>query len=216
MQQRLEEYLSQVEHELRTVPAPQRDEELREMRQHLVDNVTVNQEILGYDEEQAVATALEEFGAPKKLAREILAAWCRGDEKTNRRKVLAATFCSTASMSVGVAIVNSLGHIANAPPIPWEHSALMQGNVLVWAAMTWAITGAITAAIFARHPKIGPWIALSAISVWLYLATISNIEQPLREFPAIAAYVMASASWTGWWVKIATRWQRNRERARIV
>lgn len=70
MQNQLEKYLSQIEKQLATLPAEQRQEELREIRSHLQqmieDNIT-----RGQDADRAVAKALEQFGSAHKVGREL-------------------------------------------------------------------------------------------------------------------------------------------------
>lgn len=70
----IEEYLEEVTQQLGSLPAERREEELREMRQHL-DETVVNSRKQGLSEEQAVAAALTRFGTPKEAAESVIWAW---------------------------------------------------------------------------------------------------------------------------------------------
>ena len=213
MQQRLEEYLSQVESELRTVPATQRDDELREMRQHLIDNVTVNQEILGYDEEQAVATAIEEFGAPQKLAAEVLTVWQRGERRINLRSLVGATLCSTVCFCVASAFVNSV-ESATAPIVS---GMLKQMMFVAWGMLSLAFAGSVTGLLFPRRAIYGTWLALSTIYfVYLCEASVGHPASLAMNLYSISVCTALCGSWTAWWTRLAMRWNHNRERKQTV
>ena len=74
MHKQLEDYLAQVTRQIGSIPKPRRDEELKEMRAHLVSAVTANQE-LGQSEDVAVANALDDFGTPVEAALNVVRAW---------------------------------------------------------------------------------------------------------------------------------------------
>ncbi len=78
----LESYLAEVAAHLNTLPVKQRTEELGEMRQHLLNAVTVNQE-LNQSEEDAAASAVAQFGTPKDLSENVVWAWRRGRHRTD-------------------------------------------------------------------------------------------------------------------------------------
>ena len=80
----LEAYLEQVAAHLSALPPKRRNEELREMRQHLLNALTVNRE-LGQTEEDAAANAVMQFGTPEDLGDNLIWAWRRGENKLNRR-----------------------------------------------------------------------------------------------------------------------------------
>lgn len=69
----LEKYLAEVAEHLASLPKARRSEELAEMRQHLGRSATVNRE-QGQSEEEAVQTALVQFGSPKELAEQMVMA----------------------------------------------------------------------------------------------------------------------------------------------
>lgn len=72
----LEDYLAEVEAKLSVLPAKRREEEMREMRQHLADAVRVNRE-LGQNEDEVAANALTEFGSVEEASEGILWSWKR-------------------------------------------------------------------------------------------------------------------------------------------
>ena len=74
MHKQLEDYLAEVARQIGSIPKPRRDEELREMRAHLVNAVAANRE-LGQSEDVAVAHALNDFGTPAEAALNVVRAW---------------------------------------------------------------------------------------------------------------------------------------------
>lgn len=74
MYQQLEDYLAQVSQQIVSIPKPRRDEELKEMRAHLLLAVAANQE-QGQAEDVAVANALTAFGTPAEASESVLIAW---------------------------------------------------------------------------------------------------------------------------------------------
>ena len=70
MQNQLEKYLSQIEKQLSTLPAEQRQGELREIRSHLEMMIEANV-ARGDDSNEAMMKALEQFGAAEKVGREL-------------------------------------------------------------------------------------------------------------------------------------------------
>ena len=96
MPSRLEAYLEQVAAQLSALPTKRRTEELREMRQHLLNAVTVNQE-LGQSEEDAATNAVLQFGEPEDLGENLVWAWRREEKKLNKHsfRVAAASTLTT-------------------------------------------------------------------------------------------------------------------------
>lgn len=74
MHKPLEDYLTQVAQQIASIPKPRRDEELKEMRAHLLMAVAANQE-QGQAEEMAVVNALKAFGTPAEASANVLTAW---------------------------------------------------------------------------------------------------------------------------------------------
>lgn len=74
MHKPLEDYLAEVARQIVSIPEPRRDEEIKEMRSHLLAAIAANQE-RGQAEDAAVARALEAFGTPEEASASILIAW---------------------------------------------------------------------------------------------------------------------------------------------
>jgi len=73
----IEHYLAKVAAQLRSLPVARRNEELREMRQHLLSTVEAHQE-LGATQQQAVEATLHQFGSSSEAASGLTRAWRRG------------------------------------------------------------------------------------------------------------------------------------------
>lgn len=66
MQTKLEKYVSQIERHLAELPAKEREEELQEIQSHLEMMIAENV-ARGYDSDNAVEKALEQFGSAEKI-----------------------------------------------------------------------------------------------------------------------------------------------------
>jgi uncharacterized membrane protein len=84
MHKQLEDYLAQVARQLGSLPAQRRDDELKEMRVHLMSAVLANRE-LGQPEETAVKNALTEFGTPEEASANVLWVWRRQGWKQSKK-----------------------------------------------------------------------------------------------------------------------------------
>lgn len=80
----LENYLSEVNAHLGTLPPKRRADELREMRAHLENAMVVSRE-MGRPEAEAAASAVEQFGAARDLGENVVWAWRRGRTLDGRR-----------------------------------------------------------------------------------------------------------------------------------
>ncbi len=74
--QRIERYLATIAGRLRSLPPSLREEELREVRQHL-DALVASHRARGADESAAVDAALRQFGRPERIGRQIGTVWAR-------------------------------------------------------------------------------------------------------------------------------------------
>ena len=72
----LERYIAEIGMRLGALPAARRDEELRELRQHLTALVEGHR-ARGLSEDAAVAAALRQFGRAEQLGQDLHAAWAR-------------------------------------------------------------------------------------------------------------------------------------------
>ena len=80
----LEDYLAEVSAQLGSLLAKQRDEEMREMRHHLLSAMEANRD-LGQSEDEAAANALTEFGTSEQASESLLWA-CQPDLRKKMRK----------------------------------------------------------------------------------------------------------------------------------
>jgi len=80
----LENYLAEVQVKLSPLPAKRREEEMREMRQHLLNAVIVNREF-GQSEEEAETNAVAEFGPSQEAAASLVRTWQQGRQRKNKR-----------------------------------------------------------------------------------------------------------------------------------
>ena len=104
MHKQLEDYLAEVARQIGSIPKPRRDEELREMRAHLVSAIAANQE-LGQSEDVAAANALNDFGTPAEAALSVVRAW-RGFAWKHGVK----TFWTMVGISVALLLVSDRVH----------------------------------------------------------------------------------------------------------
>lgn len=72
----LENYLAEVRAKLSALPLKRREEEMREMRQHLLSAMEANRD-LGQGEDEAAMNALNEFGTSAEASESVLWAWRR-------------------------------------------------------------------------------------------------------------------------------------------
>ena len=77
MHRRLEEYCRKVDSGLWALPRPRREEEMRELREHLAA-LTAAGEAEGGTDGDAARAALARFGPPQALGRQIARTWWRG------------------------------------------------------------------------------------------------------------------------------------------
>ena len=88
----LEAYLDQVAAHLSALPAKRRNEELREIRAHLLNAVAANCK-MNQPQEEAARNAVVQFGMPDELGKSLFVAWQR-EEKLNKRSFWGAAACT--------------------------------------------------------------------------------------------------------------------------
>jgi hypothetical protein len=66
----LDRYIETIAARLKTLPAAQRDEEMREIRQHL-DALVAGHRAAGLSEDEAVKVAIRQFGHAEQVGREL-------------------------------------------------------------------------------------------------------------------------------------------------
>ncbi len=102
MYKQLEEYLSEVAKGLVVLPPARREEELSEIRQHLLSAVAGSEE-KGRTEDEAVQIAVKQFGTPQAVSKQIVSAWRREAWKQGMRTqpelILFAVFSLAITLS---------------------------------------------------------------------------------------------------------------------
>lgn len=213
MHHRLEDYLSQVAAELSELPGEQREEDLREMRQHLANAMTVNQEILRQDEDLALENALVEFGAPKELAAEMLTAWRRGEAKENRRSLAGAMLCSAVSLTTGFWLLLNAARSFYTP----GHEVLADISALSWSLAIWTIAGVLNGVLFPRRALTGIRIAiLTSYSLTAFRILATHSQHVLTALCCMIVYMGATEIWTRWWIKLAILWRKRHPRVKAA
>ena len=93
----LANYLNIIEHELRDLPAPARENEIREIESHLHALIQAEQQLEATNEADATEIALRQFGAPRQIGRKLRKAWERARPEAGWRVTLA-------SVAIGIAL----------------------------------------------------------------------------------------------------------------
>ncbi len=109
----LENYLSEVAAHLGALPVARRNEELREMRAHLLSAVAAYQE-LGETEQEALESALRQFGPSSQVAGGLTHAWRRGHG--SRRDTAKAGLFGVAVLWGVYGLCGFLGHYLESHP----------------------------------------------------------------------------------------------------
>jgi len=213
MHRLLEDYLSQVENELRPMPAEQREQDLREMRQHLLKAIAVNQEVTGHSEEKATENAIKEFGSPQKLAAEMLSAWRRGDKKENRRSLIGALLCQLASKCIISILFIAFGFSILTTQYG-KHELLIGSLLVLWNATSLAATGIVSAYFFPMRAIAATWI-LAVVDICITWYQISHTPVPNmgKELHLAAFDAIISPLWTILFIHLVIRRRTNRKRA---
>lgn len=66
----MERYLNSVSSRLTDLPADERDDQMREIRQHL-ESLVADQRAYGLDQDEAVAAALNQFGGSDQIGKQL-------------------------------------------------------------------------------------------------------------------------------------------------
>lgn len=90
----IEDYLAEAARELHALPIARRNEELKELRGHLLEAVAVNRSD-GQNDDEAAASAVGQCGPPAEAARGIVATWLR-DGTLAKRSFWGALACASA------------------------------------------------------------------------------------------------------------------------
>ncbi len=229
----LETYLSEVEATLSALPTKQRAEELREMRTHLENAVTVGRE-MGRTEDEAVADAVAQFGTPEDLGGNIVWAWRRGETR-DKRSLWGAATCALA-LSFLLSNSSLSGTFLDAPV---RNAITILGDVLgiwlhIWRFMSplapslisgvllHSLAGGLCGLIFPKRALLGAmlgimaWYGISLAILFTVIGTEGLADSPYwcRWMPLEYTTSTLSALGAAWAV---SRWRNARiSRARLV
>ena len=159
MHTQLEAYLEQVAAQLSALPPKRRNEELREMRQHLLNAVTVNQE-LGQSEEDAAANAVMQFGTAEDLGNNLVWAW-RREETLNKKSLLGAIACTSVLLfTIPIIYTTLLGGLINLFMLRLERAYHWPGTAIsalyfILGLPAYALIGAGSGRLFPRRAVLG-------------------------------------------------------------
>jgi hypothetical protein len=135
---RIEAYLAEVAKQLAvmqiavlpkpliSVPKPRMDEELKEMRQHLLNAVSAHQEN-GQSKDKATANALADFGTPEVASANVLATWLMFIRKSGLK---------TFGTMVGIGLIVPIMQIMASPNAAATHTWL---GVALITVVTWGL-----------------------------------------------------------------------------
>ena len=191
----LESYLAEVRAKLGALPTKRREEEMREMRQHLLNAVIVNQE-LGQTENEAAANALAEFGPSREAAASLVWAWQQGKQRKSKR-----FFWRMSAVSIGVFVIEGVlrPHII-VPLIPMMAYALV---TMAWKRLspqtppTWWTYQALPVSL----PQC--WLATASVGIGC-LIYFFTVPHALAQAPLLTTIyaVGLSLAWAKWlWVQ---------------
>ena len=155
MHSQLEAYLDQVAAHLSALPVKRRNEELREMRQHLLNAVTVNQE-LGQSEEDAAANAVVQFGTAEDLSDNLVWAW-RRERKLAGRDLWAAAVSAPLMMFIMIRL-NICPHLMHARPHSFMNppfSMWRWAEWIIWLMPEFLLVGSISGFLFPKRALTG-------------------------------------------------------------
>ena len=165
----LESYLAEVQAQLGALPATRREEELREMRQHLLNATIVNRE-RGQTEDEAAATAIIQFGTSEEASRCFIRAWQK--EKARGRR----DCWKTAAFTLGLCFAVQY-------PIPevafgghgWP-AWLVSIEIYGYDFIVQAVIGMIAGLVFPRKAMAGAAIGVTSWLIFITLRATQNIQ----------------------------------------
>lgn len=208
-------YLQEVGAHLAKLPPAVRDEELRELRGHLLALVAAGCELNeGHDE--AVQAALRQFGAPRRIGRDLMSAW----KRRHLKELWLATGYGYGTWSM--AVLPAVAYL-------WVTTGAPQGNlpmpVAWWHSLGWV---SLVAFYFGLLPFAAGWVAgmvaprqgVRAV-VWMISINVAFMLLQMNAFTELSvvetvlpstliylATALPGALWGSWWKR-----RRNSESA---
>lgn len=206
----LEWYLAEVAAQLKSLPAKRREEELREIREHLLIAVTTHREA-GLSEDEGAAKVVVQFGSASVLAQRLTASWRR-----ERRASWFSLWGTVALGFVSVYIPNWIVHLVLPFLLSLSHFWQLQLGIDMILILTSFLGGVFCGLAFPKRALIVT-VLIGAGFTLLYLH--SNIQFLTNE---IAGYKLLAflfiAEWAvcplmpvlGAWA--SSRWREKRAR----
>lgn len=175
----IEGFLDQVARGLGSLPVERRQDEIKEMRQHLLNAVLVNRQ-MGQTEDEAVATAVEQFGTPEAVGESLVWAWRRGQTRWRR------SFWGTAACAFLLA--DCLPFLQDTP---WEASLSRLSHSLGYNSLTgtpvqlalFALVGGLCGLIFPKRSFSG--IVFGMTAWYVSFLTIAFVILNLDRLPSL-------------------------------
>lgn len=164
----LENYLAEIALLLAPLPIARREEELQELRQHLMNVIIVNQET-GLSEDEAVRYAIGQFGTPQMLGESVVQAWQRGDKKENQRSFWGAVICVTVLSYLGTILFSKIVQMTSLFQSPFYSSPNQSWKIgltlFLSAILVMALAGGISGLIFPKRAVKGTVCAVVVMYV---------------------------------------------------
>ena len=208
----LEDYLSELATHLHALPVVKRGEELREMRQHLLNAVIVNRE-LGQSEDEAAQKAIEQFGTPEALGQSVVRAWRRG-EALRKRDFWSVAGCSLALAAILPPLFNESLIILRLYRLLHTLVSLphLAGVIVTASYVIHMVAGVIGGLLFPKRAISGTalgaglWYGCLAALVLFGVRWVYNVPLWVSEYAEFALLTVFGA-WIG------SRWQGRRARS---
>lgn len=227
MDKRLEDYLAEVAEQLHPLPVARRNEELREMRQHPLNAVTVNRE-MGQSEDEAAASAVEQCGPPEEATQGLIRAW-RRSKALNKRDFWCAAACTLAlwfllpdlairlsNPCAGALQSQVFGDLTSYPRL---HHLSGLVSIMILCLPAWILMGGLSGLLFPKRATAGTAMVMAVCLVHLGIVIGQRIcsefvarhnyivDEPFYLLTDFAQYVLlsvvtVSAAWGG------SRWRK--------
>lgn len=223
MHKQLENYLDEVAKSLGSLPAARLYEEIREMRQHLLNAVVIGKE-QGHSEDEAISAAVKQFGTPQAVSKQIVSAWRRGAWR-DRRDLWGTVACVfvlsfTLRVAAGIVFPALIDYLGKTHFSPWL------GLVgISWFIVCSAVQGTAIGALFPRNAvkAIPVGIIIEAVldrGLCYYLASLRPHERIEPFHIASAMYLILSVLIAALFARVGSQWRKargeRRAQARLV
>lgn len=191
---KIESYLESVRERLGKLPVAERDAELTEVRDHLAELARGHAE-LGMTEQEAIQTALRQFGDPKSVGTNLRRAWEQGHKRR-----LPGTVLSAAGWAISVSLVMSLisfliRSILAEATNNYQNRGAVLWNVMLgfWVAgcLQGLVTGYITGRRAPRRAFVGMLLSNGLFAVWSITA-FCLITLPHMPAAVLPVYIRTS------------------------